>query len=98
MQQLETEVGRSVRMIKTDADSLTITLPSSTDRSGEYLYFDAGGNLTTRLDGASAVMNPTYTSLYLEGSSVDEYETQIVATNPTADNVWTIPNLSLIHI
>ena len=92
MQQLETEVGRSVRMIKTDADSLAITLPSSADRSGEYLYFDAGGNLTTRLDGASAVMNPTYTSLYLEGSTSNEYELQIVATDPTADNVWTIPD------
>ena len=92
MQQLETELSRSVRMIKTDADNLTITLPSSADRSGEYLYFDANGNLTTRLDGASAVMNPTYTSLYLEGATSNEYELQIVATDPTADRVWTIPD------
>lgn len=92
MQQLETEVGRSVRMIKTDADNLTITLPSSANRSGEYLYFDANGDLTTRLDGASAVMNPTYTSLYLEGATSNDYELQIVATDPTADRVWTIPD------
>ena len=92
MQQLETELSRSVRMIKTDADNLTITLPSSTDRSGEYLYFDTNGNLTTRLDGASAVMNPTYTSLYLEGATSNDYELQIVATDPTADRVWTIPD------
>ena len=37
-------------------------------------------------------MNPTYTSLYLEGSTSNEYELQIVATDPTADNVWTIPD------
>jgi hypothetical protein len=54
------------------------------------LYLKLGGDS----DALASQINFTVGSVVFEGSSLDDFETELVAINPTADRIVYIPNAS----
>ena len=73
-----------------------ITLP---DASGEIVLDTATQTLTNKTLTSPIINSPimsgvSFTNIDFEGSTVDDYETQLIAIDPTQDNTLQLPNAS----
>jgi len=83
-------------VISTISNTGTLTLPTSTDT---LVGRDTTDTLTNKTLTSPTITNPTITGLALggasftfEGSTADDYETTLTATDPTADRTITLPD------
>lgn len=77
-----------------------ITLP---DASGEIVLDTATQTLTNKTLTSPIINSPimsgvSFTNIDFEGSTVDDYETQLIAIDPTQDNTLQLPNASDILV
>lgn len=77
-----------------------ITLP---DASGEIVLDTATQTLTNKTLTSPIINSPvmsgvSFTNIDFEGSTVDDYETQLIAVDPTQDNTLQLPNASDILV
>lgn len=81
-----TSIASSTKIIDLDGDTQVQTEESSDE---DKIRFDTGGTERSLLDSTGLYLN---NDLFFEGSTANDFETKITATDPTADRTQTIQN------